>query len=65
MPVSMEAGVLMLRTPSAAAAEGGDPDVEDANGRSTGRGPRHRGHREAQHRVEVCNAADVGSHDGV
>lgn len=38
--VSVEAGVLMRRTPSAAAAEGGDPDAEDAGGRSGGRGPR-------------------------
>jgi len=63
--VSVEAGVLMRRTPSATAAEGGDPDVEDADGRGGGRGPRRGGHQEPQHRVEVHGAADVGSHDGV
>jgi len=63
--VSAEAGVLMRRTPSATAAGGGDPDVEDANGCGGGQGPRRGGHWEPQHRVDVHGAADIGSHDEV
>ena len=63
--VSVEAGVLMRRTPSPAAAEVGDPDAEDVDGCAGGQGLRRGGHKEPQHRVEVHGAADVASHDGV
>ena len=63
--VSAEAGVLMRRTPSAAATEVRDPDAEDVDSHGRGRGPRRGGHREPQHRVEVHGAADIGNHDGV
>ena len=38
---------------------------KNSDGCGRGHGPRRSGHREAQHRLEVCDAADIGSHVGV